>query len=217
MDIAASGIAKDVRVAIDENTVVKAFVDDNGDTFETDTLEMDDIIISKIVDGINYVRKIAPLSILGLTRVTPSVRWTDTDKCIGSVSLPTDFMRLALFQMSDWLYGVTESISPVSEAYGQQFSEWAGVRGSCSRPVVALSADVDGGGGTLEFFSCSSTSATATLLYVPCLTQASSSYKIEDVLYHAVVLKTAALVAASYGNGELQQVLDNLCKEQLPE
>lgn len=207
--VTADTLAQDVRVAIDENTSTTAFTDD------TDTLEMDDIIGAKAIDGINAVRMAAPLAVVELTRVTPTVTWIDAGKGIGRITLPDDYMRLALFRMSDWLFGVTEAISPTADEYPQQFSEYAGVRGNPSHPVVAVTADDTTGKAALEFFSSETTDATATLLYVPRLTATATQYAIEERLYRAVVLKTAALVMAAYGESDAMQLLDALAKEQM--
>lgn len=207
-------IARDVRIAIDENTAVAAFEDGGGNAIDTDTLEMDDIIRSKIADGINAVRMAAPLGMLELAKAQPGVAWADEGKGIGRVELPTDYMRLALFKMSDWQAGVSEAISPVSPQYRQQFSEWKGVRGNPSRPVVAISADPATGKAALEFFSCRDTTATATLLYVR-RELGGGDYGIEDAIYRAVVLKTGALAMANYANGDMMQLLGALSDEQL--
>lgn len=206
-------LVKDVRTAIDENTQVIAFTDDGGSALDADTLEMEEIIKSKIPDAVNAVRMIAPLHMLELAEAAPSVEWTDGDKGIGRTALPADFMRLGLFKMSDWLYGVQTAITPMSGEYPQQFSEWQGVRGNPSRPVVAIVHD--GGNAALEFFSCAGTEASARLLYVGRLMREAASYQIEAAIYRAVVLKTAALVMANYSNSDLMRLLDGLCKEQL--
>lgn len=206
-------LVKDVRTAIDENTQVTAFTDGDGAAFDTDTLEMEEIIKSKIPDAINAVRMSAPLNMLELTEVTPSVTWTDTGKGIGRIALPADFMRLGWFKMSDWLYGVQKAMTPLSEEYPQQFSDYQGVRGNPSRPVVAVAPD--GGNAVLEFFSCASTEASARLLYVGRQTGSAASYQLEEAIYRAVVLKTAALAMANYSNADLMRLLDGLCNEQL--
>lgn len=207
--VTADTMARDVRVAIDENTDATPLVGD------TDTLEMDDIIRAKLPDGINAVRMAAPLAMMELTRLTPTVTWTDTAKGIGRIALPDDFMRLALFKMSDWLYGISEAISPTADSYAQQFSDYAGVRGNPSRPVAAVTADPLTGKDALEFFSSASTNATALLLYVPRVMATATSYDVEECLYRAAVLKTASLVVGNYSNTDLMQLLDTMAKEQM--
>lgn len=212
-------IVGDVRVALDENTTITVL----SSASDADTLEMEDIIKSKIADGINAVRKVAPLRLLDFTReASPSVTvtWLDSEKGIGSMALPSDFLRLALFKMSDWTFGVSEAISPTDDNYKQQWSEWQGVRGNPNNPVVAISGDVKTTtspvGGVLEFFSCDSVNATATLLYIKRVDGASSSdYDIETSIYRAVVLKIAALVAATYGSSDQMQLLEAMSREMV--
>lgn len=208
-------LIEDVRTTIDENTSIAAFTDSGGNIVDTDTLEMDDIIRSKIVDAINAVHRAAPLDMLELSSSFPSVTWTFRNKGIGYVHLPADFLRLGLFKMTDWAYGVSEALSPVSENYRQQFSDWSGVRGNPLHPVIALSDDSADGRCILEFFSCDSTNATAMMMYVKAVTETASAYKIEAQLYRAVVLKAAALTASAYSNTDLMKWLNSLCSEQL--
>lgn len=205
----------DVRTAIDENTSIAAFTDSGGNIVDTDTLEMEDIIRSKVIDGINAVHRVAPLDMLELSSSFPTVMWTNKNKGIGYVRLPSDFLRLGLFKMTDWAFGVSEALSPLSEAYRQQFSEWCGVRGNPLRPVIAISADSGAGRSILQFFSCASTNATAELMYVKALTEEAERYEVEAQLYRAIVLKTAALTASAYTNADVMKMLNSLCNEQL--
>lgn len=211
MSYAVADIVKDVRVAIDENTAVEAL----SEAGDADTLEMEDIIRSKIPDGINAVRLVAPLKYLDLKLDVPTVSWVDSAKGIGRVSLPDDFMRLALFKMSDWKFGAGVAISMVDDGYRQQWSEFKGVRGNANNPVVAISGDAASGNAVLEFFSSDSADATATLLYISKVTTTADEYDIEGRLYRAVVLKTAALVMAAYGNADMMQLLNGLAEEQM--
>lgn len=210
MSYSVDKIVEDVRVALDENTSVSAFTDDAGTVVQPDTLEMEEIIRSKIADGLDAVRMAAPLRHLDFVSSSPSVEWTDEAKGIGRVKLPGKFLRLSMFKMSDWAYGVSEAITPSDDIYKQQWSDYKGVRGNANNPVVAIA-----GNGKLEFFSCDSTSATATLLYIARVTGVSDSYDIEGDIYRAVVLKTAALVMAAYGSSEMMQLLNALSEEQI--
>lgn len=208
-------IAKDVRIAIDENETITAFNDSDGTTVDPATLELDDMIVSKIAEAVNLVRMVAPLYRLELTHTTPTVSWLDQSLCIGIVRLPADFLRLALFKMSDWPHGVAQAITPASPMYRQQFSKWGGVRGNASKPVIAFSCEPSTGEATIEFFSCASTAATAELSYVERIEDEQESYEIENPIYRAVVYKTASLVMSAYGNAALSQAFDNLCLQGL--
>lgn len=220
MQYAESTIIKDVRVAIDENTAITPIAGADGTALDTDTLEMEDIIKSKITDAVNAVRKVAPLSMLELTRKASGtdwpVTWTDEDKCIGEVSVPDDYLKLAMFKMSDWAHAVTTPVQADSAMYHQQFSEWKGVRGNPSRPNIAIVTDMTTGESVIQFFSCDSTAATAELTYVKrCDGADNGNYDIETAIYRAVVMKTAALVAATYGNGDQTSLLNTLAQENI--
>ena len=222
MLVAESTIISDVRVAMDENTAITAFTDSDGTVIDTDTLEMEEIIKSKIADGVNAVRKAAPLSMLDLTRKASGedwpVTWLDEDKCIGEVEVPDDYLRLVMFKMSDWTHAATTPIAADTALYHQQFSEWKGVRGNPSRPNIAIAADTATGKDVLQFFSCDSTEATAEMVYIKrCTGRAGSSgsYEIEEPIYRAVVLKIASLVAATYANSDLAQLLNQMAQEAL--
>lgn len=217
MQVEESKIIADVKTAIDENTKILSI---SGETFDTDTLEMEDIIKSKIVDAVNSVRNIAPLSMLDLTRKVSgtdwNISWIDEDKCIGEIPLPDDYLKLVMFKMSDWQHAVTTPIPPNNPLYHQQFSEWKGVRGNPSRPNISIASDMTTGKAVIQFFSCDDTSATAELTYIKRFeAPAGTSYDIDNPIYRAVVLKIAALVAATYQSGDLMNLLNTLSQENL--
>ncbi len=225
LQVAESRIITDVRVAIDENTTVAAFTDAEGNTFDPDTLEMEEIIKSKIADGVNEVRMIAHISMLESTRSVSgtdmTVVWTDEVKGIGEVALPSDYLKLVMFKMSDWAHAVSVAISPDSPLYHQQFSRWKGVRGNPSRPVIAFATSMQTGKSVIQFFSCDSTEATAEMTYIKrCQGSISDDeheeayYEIENPIYRAVVLKTASLVAAAYGNTDMMSLLNNMALQE---
>lgn len=153
MALTVNDMVRDVRVALDENRSLAPFVTGDGAFEDDDMLEMEDIIVAKIADGVNAVRRVAPLGLLDIKSTRPEVRWIDAARGIGSIALPADFLRLAMVKMRDWAYGVTELTGADSDLYRQQWSEWGGVRGNPSRPVAALSVgDVpfaSAGGGTI--------------------------------------------------------------------
>lgn len=215
MNVTEAQIITDVRAAIDENTTAAAL---SG--YDSDTLEMEDIIRSKIVDGINAVRRQCPISFLEPTRVASGeawpIRWIDTEKCIGELLLPDDYLRLILFKMSDWSHGVSQHITPDDALYGQQFSRWQGVRGNATNPVVAISVSDETGRGVIQFFSSTSTGASAVMVYVQrCEANGDGTYAIEKRVYRAAVLKIAALVAATYQSVDLMNLMNTLVGEEI--
>lgn len=225
MQVSEATIIRDVRVAMDENTSVAPFTDSDGNTFDPDTLEMEEIIKSKIADGVNAVRSVAPLSKLEPARMASGeswpIKWIDEEKMIGGVPLPDDYLRMVLFKMSDWTHAVTTTIAVDSALYHQMFSRWKGVRGNPSRPNIAIATDTSTGKNVIQFFSCDSTEATAELAYIKRCDkpnepdEPNTTYEIEQGIYRAVVLKTAALVAATYGNADMMNLINTLAQKEI--
>ena len=81
--------------------------------------------------------------------------------------------------------------------------------------IPAIAADTATGDKVIQFFSCDSTDATASLTYVRRTDgrPESGSYDIEEPLYRAVVLKTAALTAQTYGNTAAADILGTMATE----
>ena len=223
MQVSEATIIKDVKVAIDENTSVAPFTDSDGNTLDPDTLEMEEMIKSKIADGVNAVRSVAPVSKLEPARMASGeswpVKWIDKEKMIGEVPLPDDYLRMVMFKMSDWAHAATTLIAADSALYHQQFSRWKGVRGNQSRPNIAVATDTGTGKDVIQFFSCDSTEATAELVYIKRCDkpnkpdEPNTMYDIEQGVYRAVVMKTAALVAAAYGNADMMNLMNTLAQE----
>ena len=123
--------------------------------------------------------------------------------------------------MSDWTHAVTTTIAVDSALYHQMFSRWKGVRGNPSRPNIAIATDTSTGKNVIQFFSCDSTEATAELAYIKRCDkpnepdEPNTTYEIEQGIYRAVVLKTAALVAATYGNADMMNLMNTLAQEEI--
>lgn len=154
-------IIKDVRIAIDENSnsdILSGFGD-------TDTLSLNEIIRSKIEEGVKITHCSAPAYLLdGGNNFASGIHWNNDFS--GWALLPEDFMRLVVFQMSDWSYPVYSAILSNTPEYRKQFSRFKGIKGNCQRPICAISIRPEG--RVLEFFSCNSKNATVTdAVYIP--------------------------------------------------
>ena len=62
----------------------------------------------------------------------------------GWLKLPNDFLRLVSIRVSSWKRSVTEITSRGDPDSLRQESEWTGIRGSRTRPVVTSCFDADG-------------------------------------------------------------------------
>lgn len=150
MEYQIKDIIREIRIALDQNMSSAALVA-LGDV---DTLSIEDLVNSKIEDAARAVVMSAPLAFLGTGKAFGDTVGWDMQAGYGSghIVLPDDFLRLIVFQMSDWSMPVTLAIDATSPLYSRQRSRYAGVRGNPQRPVVAIVSQPIG--KVLEFFSC---------------------------------------------------------------
>lgn len=190
MEYQVNNIVTEIRVALDQNMSSAALTA----LSDVDTLSLEEIVRSKVVDAVRQVELIAPLWQLG--RGIPfgaSIAW-DNVEGIGSgyVLLPPDFMRLLSFQMTDWVQPVFETIEPGSPKYQLQSSRFPGLRGNPQSPVVALvNRSI---GRVLEFYSCTGGEGTAIKQanYLP------EPRIVEDKIYIPYKVKDAVVYYAAY-------------------
>lgn len=236
MEVSAMEMAKDVRVAIDMNKGDDPLILEG----DTDTLTLDEIILSKLPDAVRIVELEAPHVMLeggrdfmGCAEAYPlnknsnsldknsdpadknsgqGISWGENGK--GSIFLPDDFLRLVSFRMSDWERTVYEAISEHDARYALQSSRWGGIRGNPEKPVVAI---VRGSGGkVLEFYSCRDATATiAEAHYLP-IPKIDSEGKISvsEECYRPAVYRAASLALASVGD-QLSTVMLELSRSLL--
>ncbi|MBD5351896.1 MAG: hypothetical protein HDR86_03610 [Bacteroides sp.] len=201
-------IAQDVRIAIDENKTSEQLIADE----DIDTLSLDEIIRSKIVEAVRRVLTIAPLHLLdGGVPFGDAVYWRD--KGSGWILLPDDFMRLMIFKMSDWERPVYEAISADDPRYGLQFSRYKGIRGTPQKPIVAIVSRAEG--RALELFSCKDNTATVEqAIYFPLPKEDEhGGIAIPERCYESVVYEAASLVAYAMEQRDQGVLLSDLGKQ----
>ncbi len=214
-----ANILHDVRVCLDQNVIVEALLTDSDE----DTLRLDEVIRSKILEGVERVHCAAPYHLLeqGHDFSENGIFWKDDDTC-GFLLLPDDFMRLVVFEMSDWERAVYAAITPADPQYAKQRSRVKGVRGNAQRPVCALG--VHPAGRTLEFYSCKSQEATVTkAVYIPYPIIEDSSMDgetvegidISELCYPAVVYMVAGLTLTTCGEQERATIFYGMSKTYL--
>lgn len=198
-----SNIQSAVRVVLDKNTMSALL----SDLVDTDTLNVNEIILASIPRAVRNVHAVAPPDFLddSCTKTsTGEVKWNTGGKT-GYVELDSDFLRFLSFKMSDWERTVYEPITPDNPLYAQQKSRWAGVRGTPEKPVCALS--LIGGKAVIEFFSCKNQTATCDLRYVTLPAVSEGSIPISARCYDAVVYEAAALTATSLNDATLSAMM----------
>lgn len=180
-------IIRDVRIAMDTNDIDASLLADK----DTDTLQLDDIIRSVIVDAVKTIEIIAPAQLVDSGHnFGDQIYWMNNGS--GQVLLPLDFMRLVVFRMSDWERPVYTAIMETSDKYALQHSRFKGVRGNAQKPVCAIVKKPEG--NVLEFFACNDESATITqavYLPFPCI-DGEDGIEISERCYKAVVYQATA-------------------------
>ncbi len=187
-------IMQDVRICIDQNMTSDALID----TGDIDTLALDDIIRSKIVEAVERVHLSAPNHLLESGHnFGDAVYWGDLES--GWVLLPDDFMRLVVFEMDDWEQAVYQAISTDDAEYEKQRSRFKGLRGTSQRPVCAIAIRPEG--RVLEFYSCKSEAAQVSrAIYIPYPTiDEDDGVDVSERCYKAVVYTAAGLTLITCG------------------
>jgi hypothetical protein len=217
-----SDIIKAVRTIIDENQSDNALITD-------DTLALDTLIESQIANGLRKALIIAPMPMIdnGQSFSDKTITWAKSQSGTGwgYLDLPTDFLRLLSFKMSDWIRPVVNPITPDDPSYAQQKFTYPGLRGTPQCPVVAI---VEGTvNKKLEFFSSyastdstgkvtsSSTPTIELAKYVayPSIVTNDSVEQIDcgDNLYQPMLYFIASQVYYSFGS-KLGDTMDSLAK-----
>ena len=202
-------ILEDVRISLDMNSSSDMLAQIN----DTDTLSLNEIIKSKIIEGVKMVHCSAPIHLLDEWEDFGNNLYWGELEC-GHVLLPDDFMRLVSFRMSDWNRAVYNAITPDNPEYQKQSSRFKGIRGNCQNPVCAITVRPEG--KTLEFYSCRSNSASISeALYLPYPAVEKDQIRICQKCYKGTVYTIAALVSATLGNTDMCNMFNELSKSSL--
>ena len=203
-------IAREVRIAIDQNMTSEQLIA----TEDIETLSLEEIIRSKIVEAVRRVETSAPVHFLEEGHdFGDAVYWADLES--GWILLPDDFMRLIAFRMSDWERTVFAAISVDDPLYAKQSSRYKGIRGNTQKPVCAIVNRAEG--KALEFYSCNSEEAyvsRASYLPYPHIDE-DDGIDISEKCFTAVIYTVAALVLTTYGKAEKASALTELAKSIL--
>lgn len=197
-----SKILEDVRVCLDRNQTDTALISDGDE----ETLQLDELIQSKVTEGVDAAHLAAPYWKLEQGHnFADRIFWKEKES--GYVLLPDNFLRLVVFEMSDWETPVYEAITVDDPRYAQCRSRIKALRGTAQRPVCAIAVETFG--RILEFYSCKSEDATVErAVYVPLAKiDGNDGVDISKQCYEAAVYQIAALTLQAMGEAQQAQVL----------
>ena len=200
-------IMQDVRICLDQNMTSDALLE-SGDI---DTLALNEIIKSKILEAIQRVHRDAPNYLLeGGHNFGDAVYWRELES--GWVLLPKDFLRLVVFEMDDWEQAVYQAISTDDPEYEKQRSRFKGIRGTAQRPVCVIAIRPEG--RVLEFYSCKSTDAQVSrAIYIPYPSiDEDNGVDICERCYNAVIYTAAGLTLLTCGETEKGNAVSELAQ-----
>lgn len=202
MTYSCETLTRAVRVLMDEDPTTSSLMREG----DADTLQLDAIIREQIPRAAAEVMMAAPVHLLEGGHSFGSTLFFTSDRC-GYTLLPADFLRLVVFEMSDWERPVFSAVSSDSAEYAQLRSRFPGISGNPERPACALAPSPQG--LRLEFYGTLSRTATATqALYAPWPRwDADSCIDLPEKLYSDIteraagrVLDTLGMRAAPQGN-----------------
>lgn len=203
-------LMRNVRIALDSNNVSAPLIAEN----DIDTLSMDEIIRSKLLEGVRRVHCEAPAYLLDIGHhFGDSVYWSG--KGSGWTLLPDDFMRLVMFRMSDWERTVYTAISTDDPEYELQSCRVKALRGTSQKPVCAIAVRPEG--RVLEFYSCKSEDAYITQgVYIPYpYIDDDGGVDISERCLTAIIYMVAGLTCTAIGETEKSNILFELSKNAL--
>lgn len=181
--------------------------------------DIDEFHIKDFVDdAIRFIGRVAPVRALGegtsfipeaptaegeSAATTTTTTASDSYLCVNPVPLPTGFVRLIAFQMSDWALPVTEAHYSDNPRYLQQANPI--LMGTPKRPVVFICD----GGSNLEYYSSTGTIKKAQAFVV------SSTENYPEQLSSVIAWKTAELVLSAMNDAQGLQFAQNQIQQQL--
>lgn len=223
MNYPVANIVEDVRIALDQNQDENSII-----AQEDNTLKLDEIIRQKILHAARHLLETSDVSVIDCGK-TNSLNLEEIDGVSwGELSawkalLPNDYLRLLTLKMSDWKRGVHVTIPVESAEYSQLQSGFIGITGNPERPVVAEGQHI----GTLdnavvqwrelEVYS-SATGECDEFRYCPIpMIDPDDCLDFPEKLHRMLIYQTASLVAATYKDTALAQLLMNMVYEGEPQ
>ena len=179
-------------------------------------LRLDDVLRSKALEAVDWAHASAPYHFLdGGHNLGGVDTLTWRGEGCGEVLLPDDFLRLLVFEMSDWERSVYALLTPGDAGYPRLRSRVRALRGTPQRPVCALG--VRGDGRVLEFYSCRDEGATVSKgVYVPrARVDGHGGVEVSERCRLGAVYALAGLALLTCGEREQGSALMEMAKQRL--
>lgn len=204
-------ILNDVRVVLDHNDVTIPL---EGIDNDTDTRTINEIIERQIIAAARQVVLTAPRKLVEWQSMpTDDAEGHESDHYI-SVSLPSDFLRFGSAKLSNWKRAINYFVTLSDDEYEKQWSRFAGVRATETRPVCAIVEGYDGG-NEVQLFCYKYNSTIQVLTYAGMPVIADGELSLAQVLYEPMVYTLAALVAEVLKDNEKSNQLMMIAKNML--
>lgn len=212
MGYTTSDLIKEVRVVLDHNmedTKLKEFSD-------TNTLTLDEIIESKLIDAANVIGENAPFYMVDnaknaikdteLKLEFATAAKTGYNIYVVKTSLPNDFLRIISVKMEDWVRDVKVETDENSLDYEMLFSEFSGTVGTPRNPKVRISKSEN----SIYLYCSEKDKKLEHFYYLPKIQEAGENMDISSLLKRAIVYYAASLTAATYSDYNAMNVLQGI-------
>jgi hypothetical protein len=180
-----SDILRDTRIYLNYNGADQPLVSQ----CDTDTLMLDDLILSKVAMATREVLEASPpwLTGPGIPLCSRRLSWPEGEgRGMAILALPDDFLLLRTIRLSDW-HRPARIIREDDPAYAWQSSPFIGVRGNPSRPVAVIVQQPQGWIAELYSSSAGPGVTVMTAQYHPVPKVIGSTIDIPPLLYDAVI------------------------------
>lgn len=186
-----TALINQVKSKIDELSPSDALIVEVG---QDDNKPIDTIIADLLDESAKEVLLKAPVHRLIATGSTNAGVAVSGDSKIGTIDVPSDYLRLVELKMTDWLRPVTELVPQGAPLANMQYNKY--LRGGLSKPVAVLSHRSNK--MVIEYFSVDTNHTVDRFLYI----KKDVAENIPEVLQDALCWICASRVLAIFGKTE---------------
>ena len=200
MNYTKAQIIEDVRRVIDENAT-SIRLDELSDT---ETLDLNQLIVATICDAAKAIESAAPLHLLDYTKPLSGAVEID-DGRVAYIDLPPDFMRMAVVNWGHLGRPIYKFISVDSPQYIEQQNKYVQV--TIERPVGAIVMDANV--PKLEIYADGITQEGLQFIgdYVPIPAFEGDRIALCSRCYRSIIYRCAGMVLVIYKDNNAENLL----------